>query len=53
MATAFAIGKGVLIVLGGMVVVLKVIAPITKTNLDNKAVKVLEKAADLLRKVVG
>lgn len=48
-----AIGKGVLMVLGGCVVILKVVAPLTKNKADDKALGLVSKLQALLKKVVS
>lgn len=53
METFLIVGKAVLMVLGGLVVILKLVAPLTETRLDNKLLKVFTKAQSFLQKLVG
>jgi len=53
MVEFIAIAKGALMVLGGVVVVLRVVAPLTDTRLDNKLLKIFTKVESILKKVVA
>lgn len=45
--------QGVLLVLGGLVVLLKLVAPLTDTKLDDKLLGAFTKLEGLLKKLVG
>lgn len=53
MATFIAVGQAVLMVLGGLVVLVKMLAPLTETKVDDKLAGALTKAVDFLKKLVG
>lgn len=53
MAIFIQVVEAVLMVLGGLVVLLKVIAPLTDTKLDDKLAGKLSAVADFLKKMVG
>ena len=53
MATLMVVVQGVLMVLGGAVVLLKLVAPLTKTKVDDKVLGLFTKLENLLKKIVA